>query len=865
VNSISLLEHRLYNSAMNAVASGAERGSPDGTRRWLVSRKPLGLLTLIAGGSVADRQQIREVLTTRGHQVSECPTLGQVGERLDDEPYQLIVVDWTDPEPASELCRLVRAHFQGQDAVILAVCLAEMAHSSDELIDAGVNDIVIRPLDSNQLSARLGFLEQWAHNLMERVWAEEALRESEEEFRDLFESSPIGIYQSTPEGQILMANPQMARMLGYESFEEMASVDLEDGGFWPSYPREGFKLQLEREGEIRGYEAAWTCRDGRTLFVRESARVVRDGTGNVIYYTGAVEDITDQKVAEEALVVSEQRYALAMNGAKDGLWEWDLIRDSMHLSPRWKQMLGYEEADVPDAPDGWFSLVHPEDVDSLRAELASHLDGLTPHFEHEHRMLHMDGTWRWMLSRGLAVRGQDGHPRRMAGSQSDTTERRRAEEELLHHALHDRLTGLPNRALLMDRLRRATALANRRQDYTIGVVFLDLDRFKLINESLGHELGEKILVQIAQRLESCMPQGDTVARVGGDKFALLLEGIESMDEARATADAIQVQLAQAIWVGGSDVFVTASMGIACSTQGYDRAADMMRDAEVAMYKAKSKGRACHAVFDPSMRERAVAWMQIESYLRHAVDREELRLYYQPIISLATGNIVGFEALVRWQHPELGLISPTKFVHIAEETGLIVPIGKWVLQEACLQLQRWRGTFSDYANLTINVNLSGRQFSQQDLVKQVEQVIEETDIDPRALKLEITESVLMEDRNTALKALRQLKELNVQLSIDDFGTGYSSFSHLELFPVDSLKIDRSFINRMGTNGENTEIVDTIVNLGRTLGLTVVAEGVETVGQLNQLRTSSCELAQGYLFAKPMNHQDVDAILLRKPHW
>ncbi len=831
----------------------------------MASKKALGLLTLIAGGSAAERQRIRDVLTARGHQVTECADLHEVLPSLDEEPYQLIVLDWTDPTRATELSQQIRAHFQGANAVLLAICNAELTRSSDELIAAGINDFVARPIETNLLSARLAFLEQWAHNLMERLWAEEALRESEEEFRDLFESSPIGIYQSTPEGRILMANPQMARMLGYRSFEEMAAVDLEEGGFWPSYPRERFKEQLERKGEIRGYEAAWTRRDGRTLFVRENARMVRDGTGNVLYYTGAVEDITEQKRAEEALRVSEQRYALAMDGAKDGLWEWDLIRDKMHLSPRWKEMLGYDEGEIPDAPDSWFDLVHPEDVESLRAELATHLDGLTPHFEHEHRMQHSDGSWRWMLSRGVAVRGKDGTPRRMAGSQSDTTERRRAEEELLHHALHDRLTGLPNRALLMDRLRRATALANRRKDYTIGVLFLDLDRFKLINESLGHELGEKILVQVAQRLEACMPQGDTVARVGGDKFAVLLEGIESIDEARATADAVQVQLTQAFWVGGSDVFVTASIGIACSSLGYDRAADLMRDAEVAMYRAKSMGRACHAVFDPSMRERAVAWMQIESYLRHAVERSELRLYYQPIISLSTGSIVGFEALVRWQHPELGLIPPAKFVHIAEETGLIVPIGKWVLKEACLQLQRWRTTFSDHANLTINVNLSGRQFSEQNLVEQVEEVLRETDMDPMALKLEITESVLMEDRNTALKALRRLKDLNVQLSIDDFGTGYSSFSHLELFPVDSLKIDRSFINRMGLNGENTEIVDTIVNLGRTLGLTVVAEGVETAGQLNQLRSSSCELAQGYLFAKPMSHVDVEAILLRNPQW
>ena len=805
------------------------------------------------------------MLSSRGHQVAECPDLDSAMSSLDEEPYQLIVVDWTDPDRATALCTQIRTHFQGQNAVILAVCNADLARSSESLIDAGVNDFVARPVEPNLLSARLAFLEQWAHNLMERLWAEEALRESEEEFRDLFESSPIGIYQSTPEGQILMANPQMARMLGYASFEEMASIDLEEGGFWPSYPRERFKAQLEREGEIRGFEAAWTRRDGRTVFVRENARVVRDGTGNVLYYTGAVEDISDQRLAEEALRESEQRYALAMNGAKDGLWEWDLDADKMHLSPRWKEMLGYEEGDIPDAPESWFDLVHPEDVESLRAELATHLDGLTPHFEHEHRMQHQDTSWRWMLSRGIAVRGDDGIPRRMAGSQSDTTERRRAEEELLHHALHDRLTGLPNRALLMDRLRRATALANRRQDFTVAVIFLDLDRFKLINESLGHDLGEKILVQVARKLETCMPQGDTVARVGGDKFAVLLEGIESIDEARATADAIQVQLSQPFTVGGSDVFVTASMGIACSTLGYDRAADLMRDAEVAMYRAKTMGRACHAIFDPSMRERAVAWMQIESYLRHALERDELRLYYQPIISLASGGIVGFEALIRWQHPELGLIPPAKFVHIAEETGLILPIGEWVLGEACRQLQRWRSTFSDHKNLTINVNLSGRQFGQQNLVEQVEQVLHETEIDPRALKLEITESVLMEDRNIALKALRQLKDLKVQLSIDDFGTGYSSFSHLELFPVDSLKIDRSFINRMGLNGENAEIVDTIVALGRTLGLTVVAEGVETAGQLNQLRSGSCELAQGYLFARPMNHHDVDAILLRNPQW
>jgi len=434
-------------------------------------------------------------------------------------------------------------------------------------------------------------------------------------------------------------------------------------------------------------------------------------------------------------------------------------------------------------------------------------------------------------------------------------------EHFRHAAFHDALTGLPNRALLIDHLKLSIERAKLHHDHLFAVLFLDLDRFKNINDSLGHVAGDQLLITIARRLEECLRPTDTVARLGGDEFAILLDGLNEYDHAIQVAERAQRELMRPFNLNGHEVYTTASIGITLSTTDYDHPESVLRDADTAMYRAKENGKARYELFDKVMHARAVERLQLENDLRRAIERQEFHVYYQPIVSLDADRLAGFEALVRWEHPERGFISPAEFISTAEETGLIVELGQWVLHEACRQMHEWQWQNPAHRHLMMSVNLSAKQFTQPDLLGQIKRTLSETGLDPRCLKLEITESVVMENAETASTMLTQLRALGVHLSIDDFGTGYSSLSYLHRFPVNTLKIDRSFISRMGAGDENTEIVRTIITLASNLGMKVIAEGVETLAQLTLLKEMKCEYGQGYLFSRPINAEAAGLLILR----
>jgi len=564
------------------------------------------------------------------------------------------------------------------------------------------------------------------------------------------------------------------------------------------------------------------------------------------------------KRAEAALCESEERYALAAKGANDGLWDWNLRTDHIYFSPRWKFMLGREEAEIGSSPEEWFRLVHREDIERVKETIALHLQGVASHLEVEYRMKHQNGSYRWMLSRGLAIRDKEGKPTRMAGSQTDINEGKVA----------DALTGLPNRLLFMDRLERALKRSKKKKSYLFALLFLDLDRFKVVNDSLGHLIGDQLLVGIGRRLELCLRTTDTVsryedqhllARLGGDEFTILLEDIRGVNDATMVAERLIKEVMRPFDLSRHEIFVSTSIGISISTTGYENAADILRDADTAMYRAKTQGKARYEIFDPAMRDHAVARMQLETDLRRAVENQEFRTFYQAIVSLTDWKIFGFEALVRWQHPTRGLVSPAEFIPLAEETGMILWLGRWVLEEACSQMALWKAQFQSSAPEVVSVNLSARQFAQPDLVSQLAQVLEETRLDARQLKLEMTESLVMQNVETASEMLKEMKALGVQLGIDDFGTGYSSLSYLSRFPIDTLKADSSFVSRIGEDKENLEIVRTIITLAHNLKMDVIAEGVETAEQLSQLRDLGCEYGQGYYFSRPVSAEEANHLI------
>ncbi|HST54119.1 MAG TPA: EAL domain-containing protein [Pyrinomonadaceae bacterium] len=520
--------------------------------------------------------------------------------------------------------------------------------------------------------------------------------------------------------------------------------------------------------------------------------------------------------------------------------------------------LGYTESEL--VCSSLQSVTQQEDLGAVMAGLRSVLRRQSDSLQMEVRHRRRGGERVWALWNVARFEDAESEEVYLILQLQDITERKQSEERLRYDAFHDPLTGLPNRALFADHVKLTIARAQRHEGTRFSVLFCDLDRFKVINDSLGHMVGDQLLVEVARRLEGCLRQGDTVARVGGDEFTILVEDLLEEGEAVALAERIQKEVSAPFGLSGREVFTTVSIGVAVGTGGYKDPEDILRDADTAMYRAKSLGKARHVVFDQSMHASAVNLLQIETDLRTALEKKQFFLLYQPIVSLDDFKLCGFEALLRWHHPERGLISPLDFVPIAEETGQIIAIGEWALQQACRQMRRWEKEYGMASPLFISVNLSCKQFNNPLLLKQVRGVLAKTGISPRQLKLEITESAVMDNIDSATEMLSQLRDLGVQLSIDDFGTGYSSLSYLHRFPINTLKIDRSFVTRMAENTENVEIVRSIVMLAQVLGMDVVAEGVETKEQLKILRDLRCEYGQGYYFSRPSNAADAEKIII-----
>jgi PAS domain S-box-containing protein len=623
--------------------------------------------------------------------------------------------------------------------------------------------------------------------------------------------------------------------------------------------------------------------DGFALILAAVGALAGRLQDRLVYHSTHLEDEVTART--EALRRSQERYELAARGANDGLWDWDLAANRVYYSTRWKEALGHGESGVGDSPEEWLDRVHPEDRPGLEARIRSHLTGGTTHLAAEYRIRHADGSYRWVLARGMAVGDAvTGAPRRLAGSQTDMDERKRMEEQLVRMALQDPLTGLPNRTLLSDRLTRAFERARRQhRNEGLAVIFADLDRFKNINDSLGHPVGDRVLRTVANRCRSCVarattvlrrageetPEGGrrrvidwTIARLGGDEFAVLLEDVESLLDATQVVRELERELREPLTIENRELYLTLSTGVVLGPGEYERPEDMLRDADTAMHRAKARGRARCEVFDDRMLSRVQEQLRLDTDLHLALEREELRVVYQPIVELDTETLRGFEALVRWRHPEHGPIPPTKFIPLAEETGLIVPLGRFIFIEAVRQLRHWHDLDERFRSLTLSVNLSLRQILDPGLEEEVAAVVEEAGVDPKFLHFEVLETILIEHLKEVTRVLRRLKRRGFKVAIDDFGTGTSSLAVLQDLPVDLLKLDQTFVSRICGSDRARQIVATIVGLGRRLDHEVIAEGIETEAQLRELRRLGCRLGQGNYFAVPLEGEAAEVEVLAR---
>jgi diguanylate cyclase (GGDEF)-like protein/PAS domain S-box-containing protein len=569
---------------------------------------------------------------------------------------------------------------------------------------------------------------------------------------------------------------------------------------------------------------------------------------------------TDLAFQTEKLRDSEEKYMLAAHGANDGLWDWNLKTGHLYLSARYKEMLGFsEEEDCFHTLEGWYERVHPDHLAEFKHAFEGHLKGELPRFKAEYLMRHKDNTYHWMLSRGLAARDLDGSVFRLAGSQTDITKQKDYEQDLIHTAYHDPLTNLPNREFFIRKLKECLAEVKEHKVQLTAILFLDLDRFKVVNDSLGHDVGDKLLIGIAQRLKSALRTNDFAARLGGDEFTAILRNIPDLDEAKAVSGRILDSLAEPFHLNGNDVFASASIGITLLNDTFEDTDSLLRNADLAMYRAKSKGRARYEMFDQELHNEVMSQLQIETELRRAIEAQEICFFYQPIVDLASNELVGFEGLIRWQSKDK-MIGLDRFLHIAEETGLILPMGEQIFRLGCEQLKTWLALIGTDYKLSLSINLSARQIKDFVYMQKILDMIRSYNFPHGYLKIEITESAIMDDLTQTNWVLDQVKELGVSLCIDDFGTGYSSFSYLHKFPFDYLKIDHSFTHNMLQNEKTYSLIRGIISLSHDLGLLVVAEGIEEEAELDHLKRLKCDYGQGFFYARALAPDDATNYIL-----
>ena len=694
-------------------------------------------------------------------------------------------------------------------------------------------------------------------DLRTRRLQDTALLDVERKYRSIFENASEGIYQTTPDGRFIGANPALARILGYDSPEQL----LASGGHTVErsyvHPEQRAELlrRLETDGRYTDQEFQIARRDGTPIWVRDNSRAVRDVDGQVLFYEGTLQDITPRKLAEEALAQSEEKYRTLVDMSQDGVFLSEHGK-LIYVNRAFAEILGYRPEDMTGLE--FAGLLVPEDR-AAAAAFSEERPLPAGHELHEMRLLHRDGKATVITAVTVAHVPYRGRLA-VTGTVRDVTAQKKSEQELVRSAFHDALTDLPNRSFFMEKLQQVLEHVGHRSSDRFAVLFLDLDRFKLINDSLGHSFGDRVLTSIARRLRTCLRPADLIARYGGDEFTILVENITGLDDATAVADRVHEELARPITIDGHDIFTNASIGIVISAPHYRQPDEILRDADTAMYRAKEAGKAGYVVFDDAMHESAKANLRLETELRMALQRGEFRVHYQPVMELSSGKLSGFEALVRWEHPAQGLLGPEHFLAVAEETGLIVPMGWWVLETACTQFVNWRKRYKHvHDDVTMSVNIANRQFAHWVLPQRVARVLDITGLKPKNLCLEITETVFMDNPDLAVETIARLKSVGVNLQMDDFGTGYSSLSALRRFKIDTLKIDRSFITGIERARADRAIVRTITVLAADLGMDVVAEGIEDARQVELLRALGCRKGQGYFFSKPMSVPDADKYL------